>query len=938
MPRFCRSLLSWGALLLVGALACTPVEFVHPVTVYSPQDAADGLKLAVADLVSDLRAMEVEVTEATLPGGPCVPREIAIVVLGHEHFDEGEAAVPAMSRQELRIDEKRCGTGRRYVVRGGSLLAGQWAVYELLHRAGVRYWHPEQTFYPDKPSWPEQLLQVRETPFFQSRTLQLHRTHPVELSAPLEVGELDMAGYQKRWIDWNVKIRSTAVNGWDPQFAGTHAYIRGFPRWVGFNLLNTQQGMTPVIDPDDRRPETEQIAAAIEREMRHIAGLPDPEVFSFQFNPSEFTEVDAHETVARLTFIANHFAEHYPDVKLFTINHGTHGEPTDYQGARFFDLSKFAPANLGVKVHTLMFYDLERPAPVYGNEDFSYLLEFIREESSRRPIVHYPETNWWLTFDIPVPLYLAPATLEARQYDLDLIADLVVDDETLPSGVQGHRLFTSGHEWGYWLVDYCAGRMTWDRYFTHEDCIDDFTAQFAEGATLARVFRQVEARQVTDLRNPDILRFLVGSDDATETAYSAGIVFHPLPPRPEEVLRYDDEQIGHLESRSLFRLKGIAADYHAWADEVEAALPVQGERQAPWVREIRDGLRAFALKAEHAVAVYETVRDLRAALNARDLAAVDASYEGLEKARAITERARAVVRARENDYRYPPELTIAGDEAGSEGAIPNRTVYPYRYLSRTHRLFYFERPNAQLAELYGEGLELVQPNRRVLVSSEPLAVSLLAEDVEAVQVSWGDGTNANDLEPHLYTSQGFFDWSLTAETGTGVVHHTDSVAVVSRRFVFPKGSLKVREPAAAVLLEGMLPGFVVGTGEDENPFMALGRLDVAGDRVAARGSLLRRSRSGNVSPASDLAMFVQGVGDVVVKGAELELEDVDSVQPRLWIRGEMSTGGIVDLLVEVGGFNREGARKLVADVLGATPDTLPAYVDFRLEARGASES
>ena len=60
-------------------------------------------------------------------------------------------------------------------------------------------------------------------------------------------------------------------------------------------------------------------------------------------------------------------------------------------------------------VHPLMFYDLERPAAgVYGNQDFGALLSFIRAQQAERPIVHYPEASWWLTFDLPVPLYLAP--------------------------------------------------------------------------------------------------------------------------------------------------------------------------------------------------------------------------------------------------------------------------------------------------------------------------------------------------------------------------------------------------------------------------------------------------------------------------------------------------------------------------------------------------
>ena len=124
--------------------------------------------------------------------------------------------------------------------------------------------------------------------------MHVHRTHPVELSAPLNAVPLgiDMAGYQRRWIDWNIKLRQTMVDGWDERFVADYAYQRGLSRSAGFNLLNAQQGGRPLLDPDDPRPESEQIAEAIEEEMAPVKGKPDPIRFGFQFNPNEFTVAD----------------------------------------------------------------------------------------------------------------------------------------------------------------------------------------------------------------------------------------------------------------------------------------------------------------------------------------------------------------------------------------------------------------------------------------------------------------------------------------------------------------------------------------------------------------------------------------------------------------------------------------------------------------------
>lgn len=911
------------ALLLAAAgCRCAPL----PVSVHAAADLPAPVRQAAEDIAQDLTRSglgQIAVSEAVPE--KCVEGEVHVVVAGID---------TTLGEQTFAIDDEACeGRGRRLVLRGGSLLAAQWAAYELPQRLGVRYFHPEQTFHPTLTDWPDGSLATRQSPAFGERVLQVHRTHPVELAAPLKT-ELDMAAFQKRWIDWNVKLRQTRINGFDQKFVGTYAWDRGFPSDSGINLLNAQQGGRPIIDPDDPRPEEEQIAEAIENVLAPREGRPRPTFFGFQFNPSEFTEVDDQDTVRRLTFMADYFAEQHPDIPLYTINHGTHGEPTAHYGVRFFDLSKFAPENLGVQVHTLMFYDLERPAPVYGNEDFSYMLEFTREQAQKRRIFHYPESSWWLTFDLPVPLYLAPVTLEARQHDLNLLRDLVVDNPRASRGVVGHKLFTTGQEWGYWLIDYCTARMTWDLAFTHERCLEEFTGSFMAGDELLRVLREVERRQVTDMRDPEIIRMLVGSDDATEAAWDAGIQFHPLPPAPADVLVWSDDQVAFLKEHSLEPLRRMAEDYERWAKRVDQVAALQHAEWTPWVQEVADGLRVFGLRAAHALAIYETVLELRAALAAKDLAAVNAAYAGLEKARAITDAAREVIRSREAHYRYPPELTIAGDEAGTDGAIPNSTVYTYRYLSRTHRLFFWERPNTQLAALFGEGIESVRVNRRILKLGSELDVSLLAEGVEDVRIVWGDGSESSQVEPHKYAQQGFFDWTLDARTATGAVHSEDKVAVVERRFVFPRRSLKVREPAGAALIEGLLPGFDIGLGNDGQPFLALGRIDTD-EAVAAKGTLQRRARNGQASVSGDLTLALRNVGNVTVHGAVIEVKDGAGPQAReLAVTGTMRTGEIVSLLVEVGGFDEPGARATVASVLGETPETLPEELGFVIEAVG----
>ena len=221
-------------------------------------------------------------------------------------------------------------------------------------------------------------------------------------------------------------------------------------------------------------------------------------------------------------------------------------------------------------------------------------------------------------------------------------------------------------------------------------------------------------------------------------------------------------------------------------------------------------------------------------------------------------------------------------------------------------------------------------SQRILELDQAVEVLVLAPGVEDLRIDWGDGTITTTTTPHRYERQGFYPWSLDAQLAQGILHHEDELAVVERRFVFPKKSLKVKSPAGGAIIEGLLPGFEVGLGDDGTPFWAIGRID-GPEPVATRGTLLRRARSGDTSGPESLTLDLKDVGAVTVHGARLTI-----AEQRLVIEGDMVTQEIIDLLVGVGGFEPEGARTIVAGVLEFTPETLPARIPFRIEAKAAA--
>lgn len=69
-------------------------------------------------------------------------------------------------------------------------------------------------------------------------------------------------------------------------------------------------------------------------------------------------------------------------------------------------------------------YAFDDPAPTYGNENFTYMFDFMFKNAAKgvREVVYHPETAYWVNYDIDVPLFL-PLYGFARLRDLRHIAD-----------------------------------------------------------------------------------------------------------------------------------------------------------------------------------------------------------------------------------------------------------------------------------------------------------------------------------------------------------------------------------------------------------------------------------------------------------------------------------------------------------------------------------
>lgn len=113
--------------------------------------------------------------------------------------------------------------------------------------------------------------------------------------------------------------------------------------------------------------------------------------------------------------------------------------------------------------HTVQAYSLIDPAPVYGGQNFSDSINFIKLMLGKnRDVVYYPETSYWCNYDTSVPLFL-PLYALSRITDLQLLRQAESEVQHVGgSPLRGQFVWESGWAWGSWLWVLVAMRSHWE--------------------------------------------------------------------------------------------------------------------------------------------------------------------------------------------------------------------------------------------------------------------------------------------------------------------------------------------------------------------------------------------------------------------------------------------------------------------------------------------
>lgn len=605
-----------------------------------------------------------------------------------------------------------------------------YGVYALLERLGFAFNHPFQPHIPLKLNLPQAGEQEQQAPFWPQRGLSHHTMHPLELTHVLNGwgpgGPSDHVGWEslrKEWeyyLEWLIANRQNEVE-WvllekSPWLSFSRSALRqkrlqalvaqahAWGLEVGIDApmaLSQQNAWRLLVNLGSAAEETRQIQENLDWLM--AAGF---DFVTTEMGLSEFHNAGDQAMLDWLNTATRHLAERYgrPLYVKVHISQGQYSQkyrdPVNGTPLNFNFLPHYADPRLGILPHTVQIYSLDDPAPTYGLENFSEMFRFIQLEAGHRPLLWFPETSYWVNYDINVPLFL-PVYAARRLHDLCLLGGSRLPGnhrKALP--IQGQMLFSSGFEWGYWLNDRIAARAAWDPAagkLQEEKALEQLLRQALSPAgataeawtrllldTISAQYRllirgEVQGHPPSQIALRNGMAYLVGADTWSELSLwirQSGLLrgFQTQPDRLEPIQVKQDPKAFQFYLREIQPL--LAEIYTTFSALARRAEDLQNQNPSPLTAEFRDGLAINALRAQLIYSQYEQAARLHVGQRKEAL-------RWLQQARESVAAAERIVQRREMAYRTDPER-IAGWGT-------NPTAYRYGYLWQVRSLHFWKR-------------------------------------------------------------------------------------------------------------------------------------------------------------------------------------------------------------------------------------------------------
>lgn len=886
-----------------------------------PDEQSPALKLAADDLAELYRNLlgspNGEQALRVSAGG--VAESERDVLIWVDILAEDDAEIP---EQGYRITPFGTQGGKQGLhIQAEDDIAAMYALYALADLHGARYHHPEETFLPGQNPgatlpWMSDFSGEVDSPRFPLRGFHEHTQHPTPMSdfyLRPDDGE-EFRPFVSRYMKWLARnrqnvaswqmLKSVDLDAWDPYISDIIKEAHDYGIKVGMvtSFSDEQQNNFKIVLPD--RTTSEGVVMTEEEQIRDVITRFDGmgfDFYTFQIGSSEFTKPGDKLTVDRLNYAAEVSKSLDSGPELFTWIHMICSLEDD-QGGYFYHLAGEADGSVGTWVHTVMFHDLEHPAPVYDCENFHHQRDFLKQELPERPQVYFPETAWWLGFDNNMPLVL-PITGWTRSWD--------IKEELKGLDMRGHITFTTGREWTYWQYDHFLTKSTWDESFDWPAYLEWVSQMYGDqGDEVALVLDEwalLQKKHFFD-ENPEIYFYLSGELTQDEIGAKAGILARRPKIAYQEVVGYDEETFNTWKTRDLdmlIRMKGEFEEVLARFPEPPTPSSKSDALQVKLAYEVWAGLHLYVLRIEHAIELYTGVKDVRewTRLYQSGTAYDDprretlrmAAMQHLDAAKSLSAKAQAVIlKVSSTTYRYSAELL-------TQPKPESPTSYPIGYLQETEEAYFWTRRDVQLDQLiennFAEDLETwvdepapiyyAKGNRITLTEPDsPVAGSIIASFIPQMLLGINGNFEPGSAEAKLILGQDYNE-NFKPDEGT---ERAFSITDITEQ-----GGMAV--------------------GED----YTLNVRDATGEPVGAGQLIL-------MSPSLEIEVERDATGLPILQEA--------------FISGQVSSMALTELVKSVDGIDTEGVENLIKGVFNLPleedlPENLDVTFRFRVQVKDA---
>lgn len=549
-----------------------------------------------------------------------------------------------------------------------------YGIYALMQqKLGFRFYHPRNTYIPIYDHWPlKKRFSFTGEPVFNARGFHLHTMHPIELTEQLFNPNVPFGiDDVKEYIDWLVRNGQNTFQFWVLRTADRerwtkyasiyirYAKNRGLKTGAVISLSTLQQKAFQTINLLKFKGYKSQIDENLEWLMR----VPFDYV-CIDFTMGEYLPDLAQILPDSKKYLMEQLHNKYK-VEVMENTHVIKRKPSD------------SPSHAGILIHSVMFYSLyDKSAPVYGNNDIKFMLDKLGEETKVRKTWYWPESSYWVTFDTSVPLFLLPY-LSARYDDIRLLKN---------EGIDGHVTFTSGWEWGYWIIDYSIARWCWEYSENGKEIkVDrDFVLTELFGMDSKPLWHKAFLTQQKYMKDMNLISLMAARTPFEELPFTKSF-------QPEGGFSSTRAAIPKLGEKDRAVMKQKAAELLELGEKLRETTNAL-ENHIPDSVFMKDTLRYEIINAMRITSMRAVHRHHTLMASAyRNTALADSSEYffkcQLDSAIRLREKAELIVRCQEMNYRYPLSLIARNAET--------HTSYEFGYLYPVSGLYFWQREEQQ---------------------------------------------------------------------------------------------------------------------------------------------------------------------------------------------------------------------------------------------------